>query len=406
MCKMQRSCAKVFCRVYTLARNAPLVGARAFSTSRELAEFPRAKAPAPRSHETARICCAGSCLFSSQFFTIPSSADTDESGGAGCESAEDLLTLKQAQRRQRALEDKFAALGVGGVAVPVATNQKALISQKSMALDHAKGSSSRVRISVTLAKAIPDILTDAGAWWEFFDCNVAESTNESCAEPSAGLSLSEMVFALMRSFRLPRAQKPALMQLLKKTWRFPMSKEEALSSGQVKRDARVVILRPKEVGLDWQKARSPMMGFLNQGYEGRVVGYDYKNAFYHVETYLNPSDPLTPPEVLRVKRDNLHTILPRMYQSPEDGRVFVRGCRGAGETCNGDYGNVAVRIHNGYPVYRNVHGAIIYWNAFWKMNVTDDMTSWYYSFEVADKVFTEPPEGEWSNFGYFHTSIC
>jgi hypothetical protein len=56
----------------------------------------------------------------------------------------------------------------------------------------------------------------------------------------------------------------------------------------------------------------------------------------------------------------MHGLLPYLYENPKTGNVFVRGCRGIGEICNGNYGLLANRDYKGSPLYKNGNGAIIY----------------------------------------------
>ena len=59
----------------------------------------------------------------------------------------------------------------------------------------------------------------------------------------------------------------------------------------------------------------------------------------------------------------LHSVLPTtyMFHAPpteyDDDCLRVRGAKGAGVFCNGEYGCMPVRFHLNYPVYKNASGA-------------------------------------------------
>lgn len=119
----------------------------------------------------------------------------------------------------------------------------------------------------------------------------------------------------------------------------------------------------------------------------------------------NPNKQQSNP-VISLPEHLLHSVLPTSYlfHAPpseyDDDCLRVRGAKGAGVFCNGNYGCMPVRFHLNYPVYKNAFGAIIYWSGFWKMNAVDDTSAWYYAFEVFLPEQTEPPVGPWTAYQY------
>lgn len=101
-----------------------------------------------------------------------------------------------------------------------------------------------------------------------------------------------------------------------------------------------------------------------------------------------------------VPHKHLDTVKPLLnHEIPPPGTIRVKGAGMAGELCNGDYPQEGLRDHRGKRLYRNEHGAIIYWGGFWKMNYYDDVGGWYFAVEgsAAEPL---PPEGQWTNYGY------
>ena len=164
-------------------------------------------------------------------------------------------------------------------------------------------------------------------------------------------------------------------------------------------------MRVPELMRSDKKKYAFLRDYFNQEIHCRIVGrvdsdYVIEIPPLRKDTAGMQDEEIPPPIVCVVARKYLNTIMPLLTEDfIKDGHYRAKGAGGAGVTVNGDFGRYPVRTYRNHPVYRNENKAIIYWGGFWKINYYDDTGGWYYAFENSH-VFPEPPEGQWSNYGY------
>ncbi|CAD7975525.1 unnamed protein product [Amoebophrya sp. A25] len=263
-----------------------------------------------------------------------------------------------------------------------------------------------------------------------------ENLSSSTASP-APLSLSRAVRGVMRTFALPRSQRPLLRKRLREKWNFPLTKEEALDLGVLKPGDHALLVGMGTSGgasatsneVDTTSTTNSIVEVVSVlgrcidqqettsskdttcGVSSKEVGEDKRErettqtvVYYIVENKTG--------DVSTVPRDRLIALCGAIdsgnvaaYNTTSESReeqvensqenhlqhdLIVVNAGGKGERCNGNYGRKPVRSFRGRPVYKNERGAIIYWAGFWKMNYFDDTGSWYFAVRDSRKLM-EPP---------------
>jgi hypothetical protein len=86
----------------------------------------------------------------------------------------------------------------------------------------------------------------------------------------------------------------------------------------------------------------------------------------------------------------------------DDDAFIVSGPAGVARGVLGRYRKVGE--HKDRPKYRNQHGAVIYFDEYWKMNVKDDVLHWCY--EVRASAEEQPPTQAWAVYHFYGDSAC